>query len=540
MTTNNNGNNNVEVETTNDETENDQTPLSSSSTIPIPTASGDDEVHVITTNHVVPHIPTPRRHSPQPPTTATPRYPPPPRPSNRPRHRRPWRFIRHAKKTAGYSTSSAGRIVEGLTSEELAATYVPPRLDSEGNDKEAREVGRLDIVDSGVVAVDNDGGGGGGGGKWRRCLDRTCNEDEDEEKVSEDSSVENSRVFAQAMDGCVKVECDSASQVKVITELTAVSKDEQESDKLTNDVSITEEINSNDCQTIPSDNKPITINDSAIIPSPNKEPLTNNRKRNRACLLLVFLLIAMVGMILGVTIGNSNESESAIQRKGAEAAVDVNGKDAAPPMSAPSLSLVNGTSNPSTTLGAFSSLAPSWNRSMPPSGTNYPTFPPVVISSSLSPMPAPTNSPVISSMPPMSSNISWNSPTIRPILVEQITDYEFTGIGFCQDSLGNRYDSYQPLLSTTNIFAGCGESCVKNDAFRGILIESRSRCSCLYDDAFLYGEEWTFPLVMNPALSLEPGEYTGGSITVGGVGEIVSSDGDASAMCYRYGGDGLF
>ncbi|KAL3778346.1 hypothetical protein HJC23_013806 [Cyclotella cryptica] len=364
MTTNNNGNNNVEVETTNDETENDQTPLSSSSTIPIPTASGDDEVHVITTNHVVPHIPTPRRHSPQPPTTATPRYPPPPRPSNRPRHRRPWRFIRHAKKTAGYSTSSAGRIVEGLTSEELAATYVPPRLDSEGNDKEAREVGRLDIVDSGVVAVDNDGGGGGGGGKWRRCLDRTCNEDEDEEKVSEDSSVENSRVFAQAMDGCVKVECDSASQVKVITELTAVSKDEQESDKLTNDVSITEEINSNDCQTIPSDNKPITINDSAIIPSPNKEPLTNNRKRNRACLLLVFLLIAMVGMILGVTIGNSNESESAIQRKGAEAAVDVNGKDAAPPMSAPSLSLVNGTSNPSTTLGAFSSLAPSWNRSM--------------------------------------------------------------------------------------------------------------------------------------------------------------------------------
>eukprot|EP00804_Cyclotella_cryptica_P018316 CCRYP_017990-RA/>CCRYP_017990-RA protein AED:0.05 eAED:0.05 QI:793/1/1/1/1/1/3/272/342 len=342
------------------------------------------------------------------------------------------------------------------------------------------------------------------------------------------------------MDGCVKVECDSASQVKVITELTAVSKDEQESDKLTNDVSITEEINSNDCQTIPSDNKPITINDSAIIPSPNKEPLTNNRKRNRACLLLVFLLIAMVGMILGVTIGNSNESESAIQRKGAEAAVDVNGKDAAPPMSAPSLSLVNGTSNPSTTLGAFSSLAPSWNRSMPPSVTNSPTFPPVVISSRLSPMPAPTNSPVISSMPPMSSNISWNSPTIRPILVEQITDYEFTGIGFCQDSLGNRYDSYQPILSTTNIFAGCGESCVKNEAFRGILIESRSRCSCLYDDAFLYGEEWTFPLVMNPALSLEPGEYTGGSITVGGVGEIVSSDGDASAMCYRYGGDGLF
>ena len=45
---------------------------------------------------------------------------------------------------------------------------------------------------------------------------------------------------------------------------------------------------------------------------------------------------------------------------------------------------------------------------------------------------------------------------------------------------------------------------------------------------------------MNPSLSLESGEYTGSAITVGGVDDIVSSDGDAGAVCYRYMGDGLF
>ena len=60
-----------------------------------------------------------------------------------------WRFVNDAKKAHGYSTADAGRRIDGLSAEELAAKYrapsFSPRSGRRGRDV---EVGKLDILES--------------------------------------------------------------------------------------------------------------------------------------------------------------------------------------------------------------------------------------------------------------------------------------------------------------------------------------------------------------------------------------------------------
>lgn len=103
--------------------------------------------------------------------------------------------------------------------------------------------------------------------------------------------------------------------------------------------------------------------------------------------------------------------------------------------------------------------------------------------------------------------------------VQHINGFSFQGIGFCIDSKGFRYDSYYKTNFGT--YQNCEAQCIKNDAFRGIVIEDDHRCRCLYEDGLLI---------------LVSGMYDGYGMTIGGVGEVISADGGANAKCYKVNG----
>lgn len=109
------------------------------------------------------------------------------------------------------------------------------------------------------------------------------------------------------------------------------------------------------------------------------------------------------------------------------------------------------------------------------------------------------------------------SPSNHPIIIPQIDDLTFQGIGFCIDSQGYRYDSY--YKTNFGSYQNCGASCIKNEAFRGLVIEDELRCRCLYEDGLLV---------------IVSGMYDGYGMTVGGVGAVASSDGSANAKCYVF------
>ena len=59
-----------------------------------------------------------------------------------------WRFVNDAKKAHGYSTADAGRRIDGLSAEELAAKYRAPSFSPRSARRRDVEVGKLDIVES--------------------------------------------------------------------------------------------------------------------------------------------------------------------------------------------------------------------------------------------------------------------------------------------------------------------------------------------------------------------------------------------------------
>lgn len=101
-------------------------------------------------------------------------------------------------------------------------------------------------------------------------------------------------------------------------------------------------------------------------------------------------------------------------------------------------------------------------------------------------------------------------------------------MGLCLDKDGHKFDHYYTRQFETYI--DCETSCVKSQGFRGINIENDSICTCLYDDGLLYSSELGST---EPIFDL-PDNYQGGASTVGGVGQIESSDGDRNSFCYRY------
>ena len=50
-------------------------------------------------------------------------------------------------KTLGYDSSAAGKKVDGMSSEELAAKYIPPEINECQEKEERGEVGKLDLTD---------------------------------------------------------------------------------------------------------------------------------------------------------------------------------------------------------------------------------------------------------------------------------------------------------------------------------------------------------------------------------------------------------
>ena len=64
-----------------------------------------------------------------------------------PKYRAPspprWRFVKEAKKSFGYSSTAAGTVVEGKSSHELGAEYVPPEISCESKTAKEKVVGEL-------------------------------------------------------------------------------------------------------------------------------------------------------------------------------------------------------------------------------------------------------------------------------------------------------------------------------------------------------------------------------------------------------------
>ncbi|KAL7522406.1 hypothetical protein ACHAWX_007092 [Stephanocyclus meneghinianus] len=71
---------------------------------------------------------------------------PPPTPSIRAPSPPRWRFVNEAKSTLGYSSLSAGRVVNGKSAEELGAKYIPPDISLYRPKDDEKEVGKLEIV----------------------------------------------------------------------------------------------------------------------------------------------------------------------------------------------------------------------------------------------------------------------------------------------------------------------------------------------------------------------------------------------------------
>jgi hypothetical protein len=201
----------------------------------------------------VPSTPT---SSPSTSTTPSPRAPPPPR----------WRFVNDAKKSTGYDSSAAGTVVNGKSSEELGAKYVPPKISYEAKKKQEREVGRLDIDEH-----EEEG--------FTTCL---------------------KRAFRSLNGGVVSdSEEEDIGDIEVGDECAVVSDDDESKKDGTKEVT-----GDNDAREM------------------------NENKRRKACFLSLLLVVAVLGMILGVTLGNQNKQEKEIQTSGALALVDTSADNA--------------------------------------------------------------------------------------------------------------------------------------------------------------------------------------------------------------------
>lgn len=205
---------------------------------------------------------TPTSHATSLPSPVpSPRAPEPPR----------WRFVSEAKKSSGYSSTAAGTVVIGISSDELGAKYVPPKIISKYKSKEVQEVGKLNIVET-----KNDGTAKG----LRSCLRTfTCNG-----KVT-DSDDEN-----DIGDVEVGSDCDRRSAA----ECAAVSDGEQLKEKETNvegEGLIGGEENKK--------------NNSFFL---GVEGLIGGRNKKRKSFILgVLLAIVVFTMILGIVLGTQSE-----------------------------------------------------------------------------------------------------------------------------------------------------------------------------------------------------------------------------------------
>lgn len=172
----------------------------------------------------------------------SPRAPEPPR----------WRFTEDRKRAAGYDSSAAGMVVDGLSAEELGAKYVPPEIDFGSKEKEEIEIGKLKIDEK-----KNDGTPEG----LRSCLrsfmcSGAVTDSDDDNDIGD-------------------VEVGSDWDKKSAIECAVVSDD---------DVSNTQNSTKGD-----------------------KGFLNNQSKRRKACLFGLLLVIAVLGMILGVTLGTEDQ-----------------------------------------------------------------------------------------------------------------------------------------------------------------------------------------------------------------------------------------
>lgn len=179
------------------------------------------------------------RSSPAP----SPRAPEPPR----------WRFTEDRKRAAGYDSSAAGMVVDGLSAEELGAKYVPPEIDFAPKEKEEMEIGKLKIDEK-----TNDGAPEG----LRSCLrsficSGAVTDSDDDNDIGD-------------------VEVGSDWDKKSAIECAVVSDDEVS-------------------------NQDSTKGDEGFVKDQNK--------KRKACLLSLLLVIALLGMILGVTLSTQDLDE---------------------------------------------------------------------------------------------------------------------------------------------------------------------------------------------------------------------------------------
>lgn len=278
----------------------------------------------------------------------SPRAPEPPR----------WRFVSDAKKSLGYNSSAAGMVVDGMSSEELGAKYVPPSIDSTSKPKERLQVGKLSIDET-----KNDGTTEG----LRSCL----------------RSFMCTGAVTDSDDGndIGDVEVGSDWDKKSTIECAVVSDDEESKPKST-------------------------------VEGSSELKFDHNKKR-KACFLGAFLTIAAFAMILGVTLGIQNEDGDA------QSSEDVHLNESLANWTASPSPAQNAQTNIVSSLPPavqsmvrvcwlnselriqFISLTPSrWLQA--PSSSVYPSFPPIA-------------SPVLLSLPPVAASLPpVLPPTLRP------------------------------------------------------------------------------------------------------------------------------
>lgn len=262
---------------------------------------------------------TPSTNDDNPPKHHPPTTPLPPR----------WRFVADAKKAHGYSTADAGRRVDGLSAEELAAKYQSPSFSrsvcSEGDDV---EVGRLTIVEGRSVKRERLTGSFPGFGENDSFESeeriRTCDWSDVDSRSSSDENDMSSSDYESPDESSGESELDTTGEVSTefigeVTVLSAGSREcfvgVQEDTTVDSQDSVEEQINNEVEQSTCLD---VDGSFAQAISPENPYESSNAKQSRKKCafgllLLLLCVLAVTMGLIYGIHQVNPSENENSLK-----------------------------------------------------------------------------------------------------------------------------------------------------------------------------------------------------------------------------------
>ena len=232
-----------------------------------------------------------------------------------PRNRAPspprWRFVNEAKKSQGYNSLAAGRVVPGKSAEELGAKYVPPTMT--GTEKrEVSEVGRL----GGGVKEDKHGRGCDFSREYwlRSRFDDVENSGEVNSNEEHERDIRDDGRDDSNREETITVECHKEQNAMMETYRVdeGINDSPCQSQQYHETTGIA--LDAMDVETEPPNNEEVTSlsspqsSETVEKPKSNQEQGGLHRKYMKLCILILLFFLLIAGVILGVFLGIKHSS----------------------------------------------------------------------------------------------------------------------------------------------------------------------------------------------------------------------------------------